>query len=60
LHPECHPENFLALSTVYINGREDSLVESVDIALIWAKDEVAFMSALQINQIFNVFFYWLS
>lgn len=40
LHQGCHPDNFLAPSTVYLNGREDTGVKSVDIALTWTKDEV--------------------
>ena len=40
LHPECHPDNFLALSTVYLNSTEDTEVKGVDLALTWTKDEV--------------------
>ncbi len=40
LHPGCHPDNFLAFSTVYIKGRDDTGVKSFDIALTWTKDDV--------------------
>jgi len=38
--PECHPDNFLALSTKLGNGREDTEVKGLDLAATWTKDGV--------------------
>jgi iron complex outermembrane receptor protein len=38
--PECHPNNFLAISTEIVNGREETEVKGLDLTLTWTRDEV--------------------
>lgn len=38
VYPECHPDNFLGLSTNLPNGREDTKISGVDMALTWSKE----------------------
>jgi iron complex outermembrane receptor protein len=48
LHPECHPDNFLGLTTAVQNGREDTKAKGVDFAWGWTRDGV-FGGELSIN-----------
>jgi iron complex outermembrane receptor protein len=38
--PECHPDNFLGLKTILGNGREDTEIRGLDLALTWTRDGI--------------------
>ncbi|MBX3707164.1 MAG: TonB-dependent receptor [Pseudomonadales bacterium] len=39
-YPECHPDNFLGITTNIVNAREDTEITGYDISLNWMRDDV--------------------